>query len=289
MVPSSGPSRGQATFDDNIDRVRKRLRAQSSAKETRGQILAGMDFGFWAALFHGDHEELWRSTLRKALPASSGKRKDVVSALEQLRVFRNRLAHHDSLLAVDVLFRLSQMRDVIRWIDPAAEAWFVGTERVTSTYGRRPVPARDTVVVAGRDAWPLYQTVHAYVCQAGRSFQPVDHVAFYADREVKPEVARVLRRVDNVDWSVAEANRLSASSNAADLRLAKIITTSRAAGWTEGRYQVFELTRPGDPGHLSLSAAVPHNQTGKGSAYTQRQRYTSRERLRGATSTEDLG
>ncbi len=88
----------QATFSESIEKVRRRLRDQNRERETRDQIIAGVDFGFWTALLHSENEELWRHALYKAFPYSSGKRKDVVAVLEALRIFRNRLAHHDSLL-----------------------------------------------------------------------------------------------------------------------------------------------------------------------------------------------
>lgn len=170
---------------------------------------------------------LWRSALHKAFPGSSGKRKDVVAVLEALRVFRNRLAHHDSVLAVDVPFRFSQMLQVLS----------------------------------------------------------VGHLAFYADREIKAEVRL---RLDNVEWSEAEATRLGTSDAAADRRLAEIVSRSRQQGWTDGRYQVFVLTRPGDAGHLTLPGPVPHHASGRGSGFTRGQRYTWRDALRRATSTGDL-
>lgn len=152
----------------------------------------------------------------------------------------------------------------------------------------RPLRQRDTVIVAAKDAWPLYQALSAYVCQAGRSFQSVRYLAFYADREIKPEVALVCRRLDNVDWTDAEVKRLLASSAADDHRLARIITESRTRGWTEGRYQVFELTNPGEVGHLTLPGPIPHLARGRGSAFTQGQRYTQHEVLKRASSTEEL-
>ena len=280
-------SKHEASFQESVERVRRRLRAQSRDRETRDQIIAGVDFGFWTSLLHSENEELWRHALHRAFPHSSGKRKDVVATLEALRVFRNRLAHHDSLLAVDVVLRLDQMKQVLGWVDADAEGWLAGIERVTTLHRGRPAARRDTVVVAARNAWHLYHQVGAYVCQAGRAFQPVEYLAFYADREIKPEVAAIRRRLDNIDWSEAEANRLRSSGNE-DQRLSEIILISRQNGWTSGRHQVFELSRPGDPDHLTLSNAVPNLVSGKGSAFTQGQRYVVRDALRRASSTAEL-
>lgn len=278
----------QAGFDDSVEKVRRRLRDQSRDRETRDQIVAGVDFSFWTSLLHSENEELWRHALYRAFPNSSGRRKDVVAVLEALRIFRNRLAHHDSLLAVDVPFRFGQMLQVLRWVDPYAATWLTSVERITDILATRPLPPRDTVIVAAREAWPLYEMVGAYVCQAGRSFQSVEHLAFYANREIKPEVARIRSRRDNVDWSDAEADRLAVSQDQNDRRLAEVMRESRLRGWTDGRYQVMDLTTPGDAGHVTLERSIPHVATGKGSAFTQRQRYTWLHALETGSSTAEL-
>ncbi len=180
------------------------------------------------------------------------------------------------------------MRQVLSWVDPEAEEWLVDVERISTVQVTRPLTPRDTVVVASKNAWPLYQVLGAYVCQAGRSFRPIKYIAFYADREIKPEVAMIRRRPDNVDWTDTEVKRLLSSSAADDHRLAGIIAQSRACGWAEGRYQVFELTNPGEAGHLTLPGPIPHLARGKGSAFTRGQRYAQHEVLKRASSTEDL-
>jgi hypothetical protein len=43
--------------------------------------------------------------------------------MKELQRFRNRVAHHDSLLRQDVPSRLEDMLDIAGWIDPAARAW----------------------------------------------------------------------------------------------------------------------------------------------------------------------
>lgn len=278
----------QVAFFESIEKVRRRLRDQSQERETRDQIIAGVDFSFWTTLLHKENEELWRHALCKAFPYSSGKRADVVAVLETLRIFRNRLAHHDSLLGEDVPFRLDQMRQVLRWVDPEAEKWLVSVERISTVYASRPSRRLDTVIVAAKNAWPLYQELGAYVCQAGRSFRSVKYLAFYADREIKQEVPMVRRRRDNVDWAEAEVKRLLASGGTNNHRLARIITESRARGWTGGRYQVFELTNPGEAEHLTLPGPIPHLARGKGSAFTQGQRYTQHDALIRASSTQEL-
>lgn len=283
-LTTAGPN-AQSQLDRQVSEARKRLQREN--KDSRHQIVAGLTFGFWTALLHTEFDDLWRATVHHGFP-SAATRSDVTAVADPLRVFRNRIAHHDSLLAVDASARLDQMVRLLGFISPDAAAWLARVERVTALQRSRPVPALDTVVVPAANAWPLYQSTHAYVCQPGRTFQPVKHLAFYADREIKSEVPGIVRRTDFVRWTDKEAVRLMATGSLEDRRLADIIRASRAAGWIEGRYQVFDLTKPGDPGHLSLPAAIPHGGTGRGSAFVQRQRYTSSARLQAAATTADL-
>ena len=132
LLPVCPDGATQKRIDQDVHVVRDRLRQISARREVRGQIIAGLSFGFWVHLVGPKHEDLWRLATRHAFPYSSGKRKDVASALNALNVFRNRLAHHDSLLSTDVVFRLSQILDVLRWIDADAATWLASNERVTA-------------------------------------------------------------------------------------------------------------------------------------------------------------
>jgi hypothetical protein len=246
-----------------------------------------LNFGFWSGLLGPKYEELWRDCLHRAFPNSSGKRKQVAVAVERVRKFRNRLAHHDSTINVDIPFELRQIFELAAYIDVNAARWLERCSGLMTVYAQRPVTIDDTVVVPARNAWSLYESCRAYVCQSGRAFRPVERVAFYADREVKPDIPAVLHRRDNVEWTPEEAARLRASEDRFDRKIANVIDAS-AATWTDGRYQVFLLTGHGHPDHRQLSAALPHDGTGRGSAFVQRQRYVSLHSLENAVTTADL-
>ncbi|MFW6722783.1 hypothetical protein ACHZ98_21990 [Streptomyces sp. MAR4 CNY-716] len=282
-----------------VTAVRQRLQQQEislqgrqpacrSIRESRHQIVAGLEFGFWTGLLGSKYEDLWRGCLHRAFPNSSGKRKSVSTAFERVRKFRNRLAHHDSMINVDVPFEIRQIIEVARYIDSDAAEWLAQVSRAMDVYAQRPIAPEDTVAVAARDAWPLYLASNAYVCQAGRSFRDVNRIAFYTDREIKEHVPEITHRRDNVEWSPEEVARLGRSANRNDRKISSIITASRAAGWTGGRFQVFLLTQSGDARHRELRAPLPHEVTGRGSAYTQGQRYVSLHALETAKSTADL-
>ncbi|UGT57606.1 hypothetical protein [Nocardia asteroides] len=269
-----------------VDTVRMRLRPMN--RESRHQIVAGLSFGFWSGLLGRKYEQLWRDCLHRAFPYSTGQRKQLAAAVEGVRKFRNRLAHHDSLLNVDVPFEIRRVLEVAGFIDVSAAKWLREVSTAMDQYAKRPIAVADTAVVAAKDAWPLYRRSFAYVCQPGRFFRPVDRLAFYVDSCVQVDIPRIQHRRDNVDWSEASADRLRASSDLMDRKIARVIDESRSAGWTGGTYQVLLLTRPGDPTHRQLVDPLPHNGVGRGSAFTQRQRYVALHALETATTTSEL-
>lgn len=269
-----------------VEAVRDRLRQRH--RDTRHQIVAGLTFGFWSGMLGPRYEELWRSAIRHAFPNSSGARKQVAVAVEAIRKFRNRLAHHDSMLNVDIPFEMRRVFEVAEFIDTDAAAWLRKVDRSIAVYASRPPSAVDTVVVAARDAWPFYEKHRAYVCQPGRWFRPVDRIAFYADREIKADVPRITHRRDNVVWNSHEQARLASSSDREDRKIGAVMAAALASGWTEGAYQIFLLTQHGDPAHRRLPKVLEHEGSGRGSAFVQRQRYVSLHALETSTSTAGL-
>lgn len=160
------PAPGGESVAEQVETVRSRLRPRG--QESRHQIVAGLSFGFWSGLLGSRYEELWRDAVRHAFPYSDGRRKQVSSAVERVRKFRNRLAHHDSMVNVDVPFEIRQVVELAGFIDPAAARWLEQCSRAMDVYRERPVTIEDTVVVPAPDAWPLYEGHRAYVSGCAR-------------------------------------------------------------------------------------------------------------------------
>jgi hypothetical protein len=112
-------------------------RLEKDKTMTRSRVVAGLSFGFWSGLFGPRYEELWRQSLRHVFPHAK-ERKDLSTRMDALRRFRNRLAHHDSILHQAVGDRLEDMLRIGGYIDPAASAWLQATSRVTSLVAARP-------------------------------------------------------------------------------------------------------------------------------------------------------
>jgi len=112
-------------------------RLQKGKAITRGRVIAALSFGFWSGLFGGRYEELWRHRLRHAFPHAK-ERKDLSARMDPLRRFRNRLAHHDSILNQPIQERHSQMLELAAFVDPLAGEWLATTSDVQRLLSQRP-------------------------------------------------------------------------------------------------------------------------------------------------------
>jgi hypothetical protein len=101
-------------------------RLEKGRAVTRGRIVAGLSFAFWADLFGRRYEDLWRQALCEAFPHGALSRKAVGARLRRVQRLRNRIAHHDSLLEQDVPASIGDMLEIAGWIDPFARTWLEG-------------------------------------------------------------------------------------------------------------------------------------------------------------------
>jgi hypothetical protein len=149
--PSTPRTRQKNTWleDPTIltDASRKRVQetigrlAREGKQPTRGRIVAGLSFGFWRALFDKKYDRLWVSHLHRAFPAGSGDRAEVAVLMSNLVPFRNRLAHHETILLRPIARHYEQMLRLSALIDPQAGAWIEHVSRVAQIMSERPVEA----------------------------------------------------------------------------------------------------------------------------------------------------
>ena len=143
----------------------------------------------------------------------------------------------------------------------------------------------EVLVVAARAAWPLYQTLSAYLCQNHRFFRPVSRLAFYADRTIYPAYSRILARHDDVDVSERGAARLLLGVDAGARPRGRKIREVLAYGWEPQVLTMFELTGQDDPRTLHPAAPIRHN--GR-SGWTMGQRYARLGDLMNAQTTDEF-
>lgn len=110
---------------------------KSAGKEaSAGRVIAALSFSFWTTMFSPDYEDLWRSSLtgiatRQDKPLV---RKDFSRPLTQIRLLRNRIAHHEPILHWDLRRHHRALRDLTHWLSPPAVAWSAPLDRFEQVY-----------------------------------------------------------------------------------------------------------------------------------------------------------
>lgn len=110
----------------NESQRRPRSHARRNAAITRDDVISQLTFGDWVKLIHDTdgtarQARLWIDAVHGAfphVPATESERIRVGSQLETMRRLRNRVAHHDNLLNVNVRARLNESLSLLAKIDP---------------------------------------------------------------------------------------------------------------------------------------------------------------------------
>ncbi len=146
----------------------------------------------------------------------------------------------------------------------------------------------DVVVVPAGSAWDEYRELSAYICQPGRSFRNVAYMGFYRSKQVEPSVARILHVRDQVELSQMSIDSLRDGQERYDQEVANLLDDLMAADGPRkpgSKFKIFLLTNPDDDDTANLGTPIPRVHSG---AWTQSHRYTSLDKLKLATSTDDL-
>lgn len=294
----------QVSFPNSAETTKKirDVRARNDGDgypDTRDRVIAGMSLGFWVTLL-ATHE-LWPRKLELAFPPGT-RRKHVTGLVDSIRQTRNRAAHHDYVKAFDLPGKVKEVLRLANMLSPDYAVWMEQNSEWEEIYRSSPKTDMDTVIVAGREAWNIYEQASVYVCRPGRYFRDVERLGFYENKSIRRQVPRILEIRDNVLWTEESAQELESSDNPNDRKIAKAIRWSQTdagkqveGGWDgrDNQFKVFVLTRSrdehrGNDRHLVLTHDIPHQTIGRGSAFTQRQRYVPSSRLQVARSTDDL-
>lgn len=116
------PALLSARSREEVIGTRDRIVAEKSSA-SRHQLVAGLSFGFWTAMFSSNYENMWRSHLRKAFPFGDGRRNQVTRPMNSLRAFRNRIAHHEPIFSRDLEKAPGRTLTVAELIDPESRDW----------------------------------------------------------------------------------------------------------------------------------------------------------------------
>lgn len=112
---------------------------------TAGKVVAELRFAFWQYLFvKGQDSRLWIPHFQQCFPgvdpalSAPQSRASMFSDIEQIRRFRNRIAHHEPIFPRQLEDDRDRVSKLIRWRRPMSAAWLAGVERVSTLLAARP-------------------------------------------------------------------------------------------------------------------------------------------------------
>ena len=112
---------------------------------TTGSVIAELSFGFWENMFKASHDAaLWNLHLFRVFPGLPGSmtvqqaRAHIRGELKKIRNLRNRIAHHEPLLATAVLTHLQSLHDLVRLRCADTAAWLIQAHDFSQILADRP-------------------------------------------------------------------------------------------------------------------------------------------------------
>ena len=126
-----------------------------------GRVVAALTFSFWTTMLGTHYENLWQTDLHRIGRRDGGKglrRKELSGPLTPIRLLRNRIAHHEPILAWDLRKHHDAMLRITGWLSPVAAAWCRSldrfdqvhpTERIALQQATDDEPDNDAATPAG--------------------------------------------------------------------------------------------------------------------------------------------
>lgn len=112
--------------EERSDYLKAARRAISKRNESSpSRIIAELNFGFWKYLLAADYEHtLWIRNFRHAFVTLRKKdRHQVHSTVELVNHLRNRVAHHERLIQVNLKQEIQALMRLLGWISPESLDW----------------------------------------------------------------------------------------------------------------------------------------------------------------------
>jgi len=130
----------QAKIDEARDKLQKRGKAQNT-----GAIVAELSFGFWVSILARDYHWLWIQCLHRPFKSLRLARATVSLRVDDIRVLRNRIAHHEPILSRNLAKEYADIMETIEWLCGTTAAWVETTScflgRFAAPLSASPVPA----------------------------------------------------------------------------------------------------------------------------------------------------
>lgn len=109
---------------EDVNNAEKYLEGQGKDSSDSGALISELKFGFWTRLFSRNYESsLWNNTVftRAAFPYMNRRiwgRGRLSERFHKIRLFRNRIFHHEQILKYNLRSHHTKILETIGWIDP---------------------------------------------------------------------------------------------------------------------------------------------------------------------------
>jgi hypothetical protein len=140
-------------------------------------------------------------------------------------------------------------------------------------------------VVAGAGAWPFYLATGAWVGPENRRFGDAGRLGFYHSRQVQGLAPTIRHLVASVPLTPEDAAQRALSADPVERRVGETLAAALHDGVANARVSVALLSFPDDADTATFDP-VDHEAD---VAWTMFQRLVDLDRLRSATTTDDLG
>ncbi len=104
---------------------------------TPAGIISALTFSFWTTMLGPAYETLWQTDLHRIGRREDGKglrRKDFSGPLTPIRLLRNRIAHHEPILAWNLPQHHAAMVRITFWLSVSAAGWCEDLDRFERIY-----------------------------------------------------------------------------------------------------------------------------------------------------------
>lgn len=135
---------------DSINRVRETIKKRR-IKEDPARMISLLGMGFWCGLTSKTYDaSLWVPYLHKAFAHNKIGRRDAFDRLEKIRDVRNRVAHHESILHLNLAQEYKDVLETIGWLCPVTVEWVKHTSTMPTNLAElaNMIAQGKTVVVA---------------------------------------------------------------------------------------------------------------------------------------------
>jgi len=112
---------------------------------TTGQVVAELKFAFWCHMFTSRYQlRIWDNNIRRTFPncpsayTSDQARQAMHIALDSLRKFRNRIAHHEPILSEPLPQRQASIHLLVAWRCAEVAGWHANWEIVSPIIAAKP-------------------------------------------------------------------------------------------------------------------------------------------------------